>query len=168
MNTDGNINAIERHLADCEEHDAWQDLQDQLEAARADAKEAEAYAEELEKAMKKDWNDGTIHGWNGGDCPVHPETVVEYWLWNGGCSDTTRAGCLWWGHSDSDVDCDIIAFRVVKEYVEPALPAASRVLWVNEEADGIHVAYDSEEKARNCAAYSLVTRIAVKYQEVRE
>lgn len=52
--------------------------------------------------------------------------------------------------------------------VEPARPAASKVIWVNEEADGIHVAYGSEEKARNCAAYSLVTRIAVKYQEVRE
>lgn len=53
MNTDGNIDAIERHLADCEEHDAWQDLQDQLEAARADAKEAEAYAEELEREVAR-------------------------------------------------------------------------------------------------------------------
>lgn len=52
MNTDGNINAIERHLADCEEHDAWKDLQDQLEAARADAEEAEAYAEELEQELR--------------------------------------------------------------------------------------------------------------------
>ena len=51
MNTDGNMDAIERHLADCEEHDAWHDLQDQLEAARADAKEAEAYAEELEAKL---------------------------------------------------------------------------------------------------------------------
>ena len=51
MNTDGNMDAIERHLADCDEHDAWQDLQDQLEAARADAKEAEAYAEELEAKL---------------------------------------------------------------------------------------------------------------------
>lgn len=66
MNTDGNMDAIERHLADCEEHDAWQDLQDQLEAARADAKEAEAYAEELERdrnalfrrvALAEEWRD---------------------------------------------------------------------------------------------------------------
>lgn len=52
MNADGNINAIDRHLDDCEEHDAWQDLQDQLEAALADAKEAEAYAEELEQELR--------------------------------------------------------------------------------------------------------------------
>ncbi len=29
-----------------------------------------------------DWNNGQIHGWNGGDCPVHPETVVEYREYN--------------------------------------------------------------------------------------
>lgn len=160
MNTDGNINAIERHLAYCEEHEAWQDLQDQLEAARADAKEAEAYAEELEKAMKKDWNDGTIHGWNGGDCPVHPETVVELFFRGQIPSDECVADDLEWYHGK--IASDIIAFRVVKAYVEP------KVIWVNEEADGIHVAYDSEEKASNCAVHSLVTRIAVKYQEVRE
>ena len=22
------------------------------------------------------YNDGRWHGWNGGECPVHPETVV--------------------------------------------------------------------------------------------
>lgn len=107
-----------------------------------------------------DWNDGTIHGWNGGDCPVHPETVVEYWT-NSGEKSPHSANCLRWKHTDEGLG-DIIAFRVVKEYVEP------KVIWVNEEADGIHVAYDSEEKASNCAAYSLVTRIAVKYVEVRE
>lgn len=159
MNTDGNMDAIERHLDDCEEHDAWQDLQDQLEAARADAKEAEAYAEELEKAMKKDYNDGQIHGWNGGDCPVHPETVVKVWF-EVSLNTLQRAGDLDWKVRDED--WSIIAFQVVKQHVEP------KVLWVNEEADGIHVAYDSEEKASNCAAYSLVTRIAVKYQEVQE
>lgn len=26
------------------------------------------------------YNDGTIHGWNGGDCPVHPETVVKVYF----------------------------------------------------------------------------------------
>lgn len=106
-----------------------------------------------------DYNDGTIHGWNGGDCPVHPETVVEYWLRRHGASEC-MAKYVNWNHNKNSGD--IIAFRVVKEYVEP------KVIWVNEEADGIHVAYDSEEKARNCAVSSLATRIAVKYVECRE
>lgn len=117
--------------------------------------------------MNNVYNDGQIHGWNGGDCPVHPETVVEFWLRNGGCSDTIRAGCLWWGHSDSDADCDIIAFRVVKEYVEPVRPAASKVIWVNEYTGGLHFGHDTEEKARK-EGRPHATRIAVKYQEVRE
>ena len=158
MNTDGNMDAIERHLADCEEHDAWQDLQDQLEAARADAKEAEAYAEELEKAMKKDYNDGTIHGWNGGDCPVHPETVVKVWF-RVGSRGEKQSGNYYWGCSGAN--SDIIAFRVVKEYVEP------KVIWVNEYANGDLFAYWDEKHAKRLVG-SDTTRIAVKYVECKE
>ena len=111
--------------------------------------------------MTEVYDTGRIYGWNGGDCPVHPGTVVQYWLRDHRPSSKPQdANTLSWSHKDKS--WDIIAFRVVKEYVEP------RVLWVNEEADGIHVAYDSEEKASNCAAYSLVTRIAVKYVECKE
>ena len=159
MNTDGNMDAIDRHLADCEEHDAWQDLQDQLEAARADAKEAEAYAEELEKAMKKDWNDGTIHGWNGGDCPVHPETVVHAWF-RSSVNKQCKADYLRWYKDANFLNTDIIAFQVVKEYVEP------KVIWVNEYPAG-NASYKSEEAARKSAG-TAATRIAVKYVEVRE
>ena len=158
MNTDGNMDAIERNLADCEEHDAWKDLQDQLEAARADAKEAEAYAEELEKAMKKDYNDGTIHGWNGGDCPVHPETVVKVWF-EVSLNTLQRAGDLDWKVRDED--WSIIAFQVVKQHVEP------KVIWVNEYANGDLFAYWDEKHAKRLVG-SDTTRIAVKYQEVRE
>lgn len=108
-----------------------------------------------------DYNDGTIHGWNGGDCPVHPETVVHAWF-RSSVNKECKADYLRWSKDANFSNTDIIAFRVVEPYVEP------KVIWVNEEADGIHVAYDSEEKASNCAAYSLVTRIAVKYVEVRE
>jgi len=68
------------------------------------------------------YNDGYWHGWNGGECPVHPDTVVEaVWfdigrvivqkeparefIWDGGGMVT-------------------IAFRVVKEHKEP------REFWV--------------------------------------
>lgn len=116
---------------------------------------------EAETTMRNspDYNDGTIHGWNGGDCPVHPETVVEVWF-RVGSRGEKQSGNYYWGCSGANID--IIAFRVVKEYVEP------KVIWVNEESDGIHVAYDSEEQARGSVVDSLVTRIAVKYQEVRE
>lgn len=159
MNTDGNINAIERHLADCEEYDAWKDLQDQLEAARADAKEAEAYAEELEKAMKKDYNDGTIHGWNGGDCPVHPETVVKVWF-NDQPKKQRKADFFRWSKDATGLDTDIIAFQVVKEYVEP------KVIWVNEYPTG-NAVWISKEAAHKVAGPG-ATRIAVKYVEYKE
>ena len=73
------------------------------------------------------YNDGQIHGWNGGDCPVHPETVVKFWVdgvvkfWVDGKVDgECRAGKLRWKHNETAGD--IIAFRVVKPYVEPDLP----------------------------------------------
>ena len=112
-----------------------------------------------EPTTMTNYNDKQIHGWNGGDCPVHPETVVQVWFRVGGQSERPSGIYCW---SCSGGNSDIIAFRVVKPYVEP------KVIWVNEEADGIHVAYDSEEKARNCAAYSFVTRIAVKYVECKK
>lgn len=113
--------------------------------------------------MKKDYNDGTIHGWNGGDCPVHPETVVEYWL-RGEGSRECNAGNLMWYHDETAAD--IIAFCVIKEYVEPARPAASKVIWVNEYAAG-YFAHENEEEARKNVQPS-VHRIAVKYVECKE
>lgn len=106
------------------------------------------------------YNDGKIHGWNGGDCPVHPETVVRYWLRNKAiATESYRASGLRWAHRDESGD--IIAFQVVKAYAEP------KVIWVNEYADGCHVAFESKEAAGNANRTS-ITRIAVKYQEVKE
>lgn len=104
------------------------------------------------------YNDGQIHGWNGGDCPVHPETVVEYWLRTGTGGGRREAGGLLWCHSKTAGD--IIAFRVIKQYVEP------KVIWVNEYVDEV-AAHKTEEKAKR-QAQSHAIRIAVKYQEVKE
>jgi len=64
------------------------------------------------------YNDGKWHGWNGGECPVHPKTKVE------------ACGVRWYGaETATDFDWDestepaIVAFRVTKEHKEP------RVLW---------------------------------------
>ena len=105
------------------------------------------------------WNDGTVHGWNGGDCPVHPKTVVKYWT-NSGEKSPHSAKCLRWKHTDEGLG-DIIAFRVIKEYVEP------KVIWVNEYEDGEHMAFETEADARARVGNGK-TRIAVKYVEVKE
>lgn len=114
--------------------------------------------------MNNVYNDGQIHGWNGGDCPVHPETVVKFWLRGSeSCDlDTVPAKTVTWGHYS--YGWDIIAFRVVKEYVEPVRPAASKVIWVNEYTGGLHFGHDTEEKARK-EGRPHATRIAVKYVE---
>ena len=30
-----------------------------------------------------DYNDGKWHGWNGGECPVHPESELKVWFQSG-------------------------------------------------------------------------------------
>lgn len=102
-----------------------------------------------------DYNDGKIHGWNGGECPVHPKTWVRYWLRDQGMSQNP-AGILDWQHDD--VSADIIAFRVVKEYREP------KTIWVNEYKTGM-ISYHTEGEAKR-AQHPAPVRIAVKYQEV--
>jgi hypothetical protein len=105
----------------------------------------------------RDYNDGQIYGWNGGECPVHPETVVKFWMRDGYSVPEGIGRSLRW--SALGASSDIIAFQVVKAYVEP------KVIWVNEYADGTCWAGCDEETAKMCAAKD-ATRIAVKYVEV--
>jgi len=106
-----------------------------------------------------EYNDGKIWGWNGGDCPVHPQSKVVYWLRNDSQRDATgEAGHLDWRHALRD--WDVIAFRVVKQHVEP------KTIWVNEHENGFY-AYRTEEAAKRNAG-SRATRVAVEYREVRK
>lgn len=67
-----------------------------------------------------DYNDGSWHGWNGGECPVHHASEIE-----GVYSNATqerlkgvvkdRAGAFSWGGGD----LILVAFRVTKEHREP-------------------------------------------------
>ena len=106
-----------------------------------------------------DFNDGKIHGWNGGDCPVHRSSIANIWCRAGGVYTLVAGDYIWdhVGHSD-----DIIAFRVVKEYREP------KTIWVNEYADGDVYAHLTKERAESSTSISTIYRIAVKYQEVIE
>ena len=83
--------------------------------------------QDKEKEMTK-YNDGNWHGWNGGECPVHPDTIVEAlsYDWNRPNFIELPAKDLGW-HDD---DRPIIAFRVVKEHRE------ARELWVWEDMTG--------------------------------
>jgi hypothetical protein len=73
-----------------------------------------------------DYNDGKWWGWNGGECPVHPETVVDTVTKNYGLTSGHKASLFgWW----VDHINPIIAFRVVTQYVEPKKP---REFWARQ------------------------------------
>lgn len=66
------------------------------------------------------YNDGEWHGHNGGECPVHPKTEVEYiWKCEGNVGRHKRIA----GEDESQVspawENQVIAFRVIREHVEP-------------------------------------------------
>lgn len=90
-----------------------------------------------------DYNDGNWHGWNGGECPVHPDSVVEY-VWVGSCGpvveeESANMVC-WKGYKGSF----IAAFRVVKEHKEP------REFWID-----VHgCVHDDLESARFASPYA--------------
>ena len=106
-----------------------------------------------------DYNDGKIHGWNGGDCPVHPLTIVKLYFKRHTASNSEFVANVvgWLHHDESD---DIVAFQVVKEYKEPM------VIWVNIYKNGFSSVYESEKEALNSAIYAVV-RQAVKFIEVK-
>lgn len=67
--------------------------------------------------MAVNYNSGEWFGWNGGECPVHPETVVECVCLEGEYTSHTDGDAGEWNWDDEI--CPIIAFRVIKEHKEP-------------------------------------------------
>jgi len=107
-----------------------------------------------------DYNNGEIWGWNGGKCPVHPESKVNVWLRGKSAYFDSSARQLWWGHRDTGGD--IVCFQVTEVYAEP------KTIWVNEyKADDAWHGFLNEEQAKRYALGG-VTRIAVKYVEAKE
>ncbi len=77
-----------------------------------------------------DYNDGKWHGWNGGECPVHPESEVQViYQTTRFSSETLRATMFRWDSHHAP----IVAFRVTKAYVEPPKP---REFWITEDNRG--------------------------------
>lgn len=77
------------------------------------------------------YNDGNWYGWNGGACPVHPETVVEVRFLSRDAEHIRMSDCaeLWVWQTDGSGD-DIIAFRVIREHREP------REVWIRTDDTG--------------------------------
>lgn len=109
-----------------------------------------------------DYRDGTIHGWNGGECPVHPNDEVRVWL-RDGSRLVDPAGLFAWRHSarGNERRRDIIAFQVTEKHEEPL------TIWVNTWPDGGAEAYTSKAEAEENSSVEC-PRIAVKFQEVKE
>ena len=102
---------------------------------------------------------GQIYGWNGGECPVHPDTEVSVWFRGQSCQLALKASYLAWKHLN--IGSDIVCFQVITPYAEP------KVIYVNEHESGCGAAYTSEEQAKSLVS-RYHTRIAVKYVEEKK
>ena len=92
-----------------------------------------------------DFNDGSWHSWNGGECPVHPKTVIRAVLCDTGKKEGDDFHGQWIQREAGRFQpiCwhnRIEVFRVMKEHREP------RQWWlrdgfihINPVRDGIHV-----------------------------
>jgi len=108
-----------------------------------------------------DYRDGKNHGWNGGECPVHPKDEVMVWMYNGYVSDPRAAKAFRWDRTG--LGSDIVCFRVTKKHEEPL------TVWVNVYSDGDADAWFSQKEAEEAVGSHLTPiRIAVPFQEVKE
>ena len=104
------------------------------------------------------------YGWNGGECPVHPETIVDV-LERENDSGIVEAK-EWRAENFCWTDPDIIAFRIVKLYREPR---KAREWWLTVcEEDGWSGFYESKRLAEEHAVDSGPDTEIVHVREVLE
>ena len=102
-----------------------------------------------------DYNDGNWHGWDGGECPVHPESMIDVkWITRDGRfgADDERMACV----NNWETPC---LFRVTKRYVEPTKP---REFWVNEYPNGKCYMFRNKADADECAPDGRIRCIHVR------
>lgn len=58
-------------------------------------------------------SDGWIE-WKGGECPVHPDTVVAAEFRDGSRTSPTSADLWDWRHHSGDADAEIVRYRIVR------------------------------------------------------
>lgn len=83
------------------------------------------------------------YGWNGGECPLHPKTVVDVVLDCGEKFKACRPRDLYWKRVTPE-ERQIIAFRIVKLYREPRKPLE---WWVTDCQDGKLWIHETKEDA---------------------
>jgi hypothetical protein len=82
------------------------------------------------------------YGWNGGERPVHADTIVDTVDVDGGSWRGEASGADW---SHDNRPNDIAAFRITRLYVEPKV---LREWWVNVYPDDLDgCSYTTREKA---------------------
>jgi hypothetical protein len=80
---------------------------------------------------------GRWYGWNGGECPVHPNTIVDVTTAaTGECQ--RKAGSFDWSNESSN---PIRSFFVVTPYVEPSKPKKPREFYIVAFKDVGSIAY---------------------------
>ena len=77
-----------------------------------------------------DYNDGNWHGWNGGECPVHPKSILDLLDESQGKVFGIPAECVHWTFKG--------ALRVTEEHKEP------REFWLLGIGDGTTIALESD------------------------
>ena len=90
------------------------------------------------------YNDGKWHGWNGGECPVHPESEIEV-IFSNSFGDLMRdfrtaSDHLW--NPEGMRKADTFAFRVTKDHREPkeyTIDPRKNIIWYSSEDDLVHV-----------------------------
>lgn len=108
-----------------------------------------------------DYSDVNWHSWDSVECPVHPKSVIQA-VYNNehlaaskisvGCVEK-EAGMVAFGNQH------IVAFRVIKPYVEPPKP---REFWINEYDCGLGGAFESKAYADERAAEGRIRCIRVR------
>lgn len=96
-----------------------------------------------------DYNDGN---WHGGECPVHPMTLVDVCLIDAPIATDTLAKHWFWDKESTRIR----VFRVTNPYVEP------REFWINEYEWGLSDAYDNKAKADEGATDNRISCIHVR------
>lgn len=109
-----------------------------------------------------DYRDGKLHGWTGGECPVHQDDRV-WVVFRGGEPGEDLGGYFNWAHRPQSSSADIIAFRVAEKAKEPMM------VWVNIWPGVGLWAYREKECAESSGLdFPERSRIAVPFREVRE
>ena len=90
------------------------------------------------------YNDGKWHRWNGGECPVHPQSEIDM-VWPSGMypdkanRSVREAKHFCWDVEEDSAPC---LFRVIKEHCEQkeyTIDPRKNIIWYSSEDDLVHV-----------------------------